>query len=74
MCRGRLAFEHRTKDVVAPFAATPLVAIIATRVVVLLIVLIYAKSIYKNAGPGETILITGKRARVTTVNGVATEE
>jgi len=69
-----LAFGHRTKDVVVPFNLNPLVAIIATVIVVFLIALIYAKSIYKNAGPDEAILITGKRAKVKTVDGVATEE
>jgi flotillin len=69
-----LAFGHRTKDVVVPFTLSPLVAIIAAVIIVFLIVLIYAKSIYKNAGPDEAILITGKRARVKTVDGVATEE
>ncbi len=57
-----------------PFNLNPLVAIIATVIVVFLIVLIYARSIYKNAGPDEAILITGKRAKVKTVDGVATEE
>lgn len=72
--RGMLAFGHRTKDVVVPFTLNPLVTIIAAVIVVFLIVLIYAKSIYKNAGPDEAILITGKRAKVKTVAGVATEE
>ncbi|MHC5795356.1 SPFH domain-containing protein [Lacisediminihabitans sp. FW035] len=57
-----------------PFNLNPLVAIIAAVIVVFLIVLIYAKSIYKNAGPDEAILITGKRSKVKTVDGVATEE
>ena len=69
-----LAFGHRTKDVVVPFNLNPTVAIIAAVIVVFLIVLIYARSIYKNAGPDEAILITGKRAKVKTVDGVATEE
>lgn len=43
-------------------------------IVVLLIVLIYLRSIYKNAGPDEAILITGKRSKLKNVGGVATEE
>ena len=57
-----------------PVNLNPLVAIIAIVIVVFLMVLIYARSIYKNAGPDEVILITGKRAMVKTVDGVATEE
>ena len=49
-------------------------AILAIVIVVFLIVLIYARSIYKNAGPDETILITSNRAMVKTVDGVATAE
>lgn len=57
-----------------PFNLPPIVVLIAVIILVFLIVLIYAKSIYKNAGPDEAILITGKRAKVKTVDGIAVQE
>lgn len=56
------------------FLFSPVPAIIIGVIVLFFVVLIYAKSVYKNAGPDEAILITGKRSKVKTVGGVATEE
>jgi flotillin len=36
--------------------------------------LIYAKSVYKNAGPDEALIITGRKARKTIVDGATTEQ
>lgn len=52
----------------------PIPMIIAAVVVILLIALIYAKSVYKNAGPDEALVITGRRPRRRKVDGVAVEE
>ena len=56
------------------FLFSPIPGIIFTIVVVLLIVLIYAKTIYKNAGPDEALIITGKKSRKTIVDGATLEE
>ncbi len=46
----------------------------AAIVVALIIVLIYAQTIYKNAGPDEALVITGKKSKKTIVDGTTTEE
>ncbi|WP_104082119.1 flotillin family protein [Cryobacterium sp. Y11] len=56
------------------FLFSPIPGIIFTIVVVLLIGLIYAKTIYKNAGPDEALIITGKKSRKTIVDGATLEE
>ena len=56
------------------FLFGPLPGIIFTIVLVLLIALIYAKSVYKNAGPDEALIITGKKSRKTIVDGATLEE
>ena len=54
--------------------SNPLVVIVAIVHVVAIVGLIYAKSVYKNAGPNEALIITGRRPKTRTVGGVATEE
>jgi len=56
------------------FLFSPIPGIIFTIVVVLLIALIYAKTVYKNAGPDEALIITGKKSRKTIVDGATLEE
>ncbi|WP_166789841.1 MULTISPECIES: flotillin family protein [unclassified Cryobacterium] len=56
------------------FLFSPIPGIIFTIIVVLLIGLIYAKTIYKNAGPDEALIITGKKSRKTIVDGATLEE
>ncbi|TFB69598.1 flotillin family protein [Cryobacterium glaciale] len=56
------------------FLFSPIPGIIFTIVVVLLIALVYAKTIYKNAGPDEALIITGKKSRKTIVDGATLEE
>ena len=56
------------------FLFGPVPGIIGTALVVFLIALIYAKSVYKNAGPDEALVITGKKSRKTTVDGTTTEQ
>jgi flotillin len=56
------------------FLFSPIPGTVALVIIVLLIVLIYAKSVYKNAGPSEALIITGRRPKKTNVGGVATEE
>ncbi|TFD73060.1 flotillin family protein [Cryobacterium sp. Hb1] len=62
------------KDSMLDFLFSPIPGIIFTIVVVLLIGLIYAKTIYKNAGPDEALIITGKKSRKTIVDGATLEE
>ncbi|WP_104195779.1 flotillin family protein [Cryobacterium sp. M15] len=56
------------------FLFSPIPGIIFTIVAILLIGLIYAKTIYKNAGPDEALIITGKKSRKTIVDGATLEE
>jgi len=56
------------------FLFGPIPGIIFAIVLVLLIALIYAKSVYKNAGPDEALIITGKKSRKTIVDGATLEE
>lgn len=56
------------------FLFSPIPGIIFTIIVVLLIALIYAKTVYKNAGPDEALIITGKKSRKTIVDGATLEE
>jgi flotillin len=51
----------------------PIPAIIGAVVIVLIIALIYSKTLYKNAGPDEALIITGKRSKRTVVDGQARE-
>ncbi|WP_166871558.1 flotillin family protein [Salinibacterium sp. ZJ450] len=51
-----------------------LLPIIGLALLVILIGVFYARSIYKNAGPDEAILVTGRRSKVTVVDGQTTEE
>lgn len=53
---------------------SPLTGIIVTIVAILIIALIYARTIYKNAGPDEALIITGKKSRKTIVDGTTLEE
>ncbi|TFD03464.1 flotillin family protein [Cryobacterium sp. TMT1-2-2] len=62
------------KDSMLDFLFSPIPGIIFTIIVVLLIGLIYAKTIYKNAGPDEALIITGKKSRKTIVDGATLEE
>ncbi|WP_051972939.1 flotillin family protein [Cryobacterium sp. MLB-32] len=54
--------------------SSPLPGIIVTIVAVLVVALIYARTIYKNAGPDEALIITGKKSRKTIVDGATLEE
>lgn len=56
------------------FLFSPIPGIIVLVVIVLLIVLIYARSIYKNAGPDEALVITGRKSKKTIVDGATLEE
>jgi flotillin len=56
------------------FIFSPVPGLIALVVLVLLVGLVYAKSVYKNAGPDEALVITGKKSRKTMVDGAATEQ
>ncbi|AMB59820.1 flotillin family protein [Microterricola viridarii] len=47
----------------------PIPSIIGVVVFVLIIALIYSKTLYKNAGPDEALIITGKRSKKTVVDG-----
>ncbi|MET0854404.1 MAG: SPFH domain-containing protein [Microterricola sp.] len=51
----------------------PIPAIIGAVVIVLIIALIYSKTLYKNAGPDEALIITGKRSKRTVIDGQARE-
>ncbi len=51
----------------------PIPSIIGVVVFVLIIALIYSRTLYKNAGPDEALIITGKRSKRTIVNGQAHE-
>jgi len=56
------------------FLFGPIPGIIVTVVVILVVALIYARTIYKNAGPDEALIITGKKSRKTIVDGATLEE
>jgi flotillin len=56
------------------FIFSPIPAVILALIFVALIGLLYAKSVYKNAGADEALVITGRRPRKTVVNGETTEE
>ncbi len=56
------------------FLLSPIPGIIALVVFGLLVALIYAKSVYKNAGPDEALVITGKKSRKTFIDGQTLEE
>ncbi|WP_022887525.1 flotillin family protein [Glaciibacter superstes] len=56
------------------FLFSPIPGLIALVVIVLLIVLVYARSIYKNAGPDEALVITGRKSKKTIVDGATLEE
>lgn len=51
----------------------PIPSIIGAVVIVLIIALIYSKTLYKNAGPDEALIITGKRSKRTVVDGQTRE-
>ena len=46
---------------------SPIIGIVFLVVVVGVIVLVYARSVYKNAGPDEALVITGKKSKKTIV-------
>ncbi len=56
------------------FVSSPAAGFIALAVGILLVGLIYAKSVYRNASPDEALVITGKKSRKTMVDGTTTEE
>ncbi|MBC7441454.1 MAG: flotillin family protein [Ramlibacter sp.] len=56
------------------FLLSPIPGLIILAVVVFLIGLIYAKTVYKNAGPDEALVITGKKSKKTIVDGATLEE
>jgi flotillin len=56
------------------FILSPVPGLVALAVVVFVIGLIYAKAVYKNAGPDEALVITGKKSRQTMVDGATTEQ
>ena len=53
---------------------SPFIGIVFLVIVVGLIVLGYARSVYKNAGPDEALVITGKKSKKTIVDGATLEE
>ncbi|QYF74999.1 flotillin family protein [Cryobacterium sp. PAMC25264] len=52
----------------------PIVGIVFLVLVVGVVVLVYARTIYKNAGPDEALVITGKKSKKTIVDGATLEE
>lgn len=56
------------------FLLSPVPGFIALAVVVFLVALIYARTVYKNAGPDEALVITGKKSKKTIVDGATLEE
>lgn len=56
------------------FFSSPLPGVIGLAFVVFLVGLVYAKSVYRNAGPDEALVITGKKSRRTMVDGTSTEQ
>src|ERR1700709_2486267 len=56
------------------FGIDSTIVIVVAVIIVALLALISLRSIYKNAGPDEAILLTGRRARKLTVDGVSTEQ
>ena len=48
--------------------------IVIAVVAIAIVALIYLRATYKNAGPDEAILLTGRRARKLTIDGVSTEQ
>ncbi|TFC91974.1 flotillin family protein [Cryobacterium sinapicolor] len=62
------------KDPMFEFLLSPIPGLIALGIVVFLIGLIYAKTVYKNAGPDEALVITGKKSKKTIVDGATMEE
>ncbi|NYJ18788.1 flotillin family protein [Glaciibacter psychrotolerans] len=56
------------------FLFSPAPGIIVGVIFLLLIALIYAKSVYKNAGPDEALVITGKKSTKTVIDGATTEQ
>jgi len=62
------------KDPMFEFLLSPIPGLITLGVVVFLIGLIYAKTVYKNAGPDEALVITGKKSKKTIVDGATLEE
>ena len=56
------------------FLLSPIPGLITLGIVVFLIGLIYAKTVYKNAGPDEALVITGKKSKKTIVDGATLEE
>jgi flotillin len=52
----------------------PIVGIVLLVLVVGVVVLVYARTIYKNAGPDEALVITGKKSKKTIVDGATLEE
>ncbi|TFD34041.1 flotillin family protein [Cryobacterium sp. TMT1-62] len=62
------------KDPMFEFLLSPIPGLIMLCIVVFLIGLFYAKSVYKNAGPDEALIITGKKSKKTIVDGATLEE
>ncbi|MBG6059810.1 flotillin [Cryobacterium sp. MP_M5] len=56
------------------FLLSPIPGLIVLAVLAFLIVLLYARSIYKNAGPDEALIITGKKSKKTIVDGATLEQ
>ena len=62
------------KDPMFEFLLSPIAGLITLGIVVFLVGLIYAKTVYKNAGPDEALVITGKKSKKTIVDGATLEE
>jgi len=52
----------------------PVIGTVLLVIFVGIVVLIYARTIYKNAGPDEALVITGKKSKKTIVDGATLEE
>jgi flotillin len=55
------------------FIFGPIPVIISALIVIGLVALVYAKSVYKHAAPNEALIITGKRSKRTVVDGHSQE-
>ncbi|GAB3130232.1 flotillin family protein [Glaciibacter psychrotolerans] len=66
--------ERDRKGIMFDFLFSPAPGIIVGVIFLLLIALIYAKSVYKNAGPDEALVITGKKSTKTVIDGATTEQ
>jgi flotillin len=53
---------------------SPVVGIVVVVIIALLVALLYARSMYKIAGPDEAIIVSGRSPKTRNIDGVQTEE